>query len=72
MRESEFVICHLRSQVRDLQSLLNYLESREAVGFDEYSFLHTRLREVIGRLKEMQRFSLQRGEQHGLRAQWLN
>ena len=72
MVEAEFVICHLRSQVRNLQSLLNYLEDREAVGHEEYGYVQTALRDVIGRLKEMQRFSLERGEKHRLHAQWLN
>ena len=72
MVEAEFVIGHLRNQVRDLQSLLNYLEDREAVGHEEYGYVQTRLRDVIGRLKEMQRFSSERGEKHLLRAQWLN
>ncbi len=69
MVEEEFVISHLRSQVGNLQSLLNYLESRDAVGEDEYVFLHTKIREVIGRLKDMERWSSRRG---GLRAEWLN
>ena len=32
MVEAELVICHLHSQVRNLQSLLNDLKNREAVG----------------------------------------
>lgn len=72
MEESEFVIANLRHQVRDLQSLLNYLENRERVSVDEYSYVNAKLQEVIRRLREMERFSLQRGEQHGLRAHWLN
>lgn len=72
MVESEFVIGSLRTQVRDLQSLLNYLESREGVGHEEYTYLQCRLREVIGRLKQTERFSVERGGEHRLRAQWLN
>lgn len=72
MVEAELVICHLRSQVRSLQSLLNYLENRDAVGHEEYGYVQATLRDVIERLKEMQRFSSERGEQHLLRAQWLN
>jgi len=72
MVEAEFVIANLRGQVRNLQGMLNYLESREGVGQEEYSYLQTRLQEVIGRLKDMRRFSLDRGERHRLRAQWIN
>ena len=72
MVEVEYVISHLRSQVGNLQSLLDYLESCEMVGREEYSYLHTKLREVIGRLKEMERFSSQHGQLHSLRAQRLN
>ncbi len=72
MVEAEFVICHLRSQVRHLQSLLNYLESRDAVGYEDYSYTQTKLREVIGRLREMERFSSHRGASHLLQAQWVN
>lgn len=72
MVESEFVICHLRNQVRYLQSLLNYLESRETVRQEDYAYVQTRLREVIGQLKEMQRFSATRGGRPSLQAQWLN
>ncbi len=72
MAEAELVIGNLRTQVRDLQSLLNYLESREVVGSDDYTYLHSRLREVIGRLKETERFSSERGGEFRLRAQWLN
>lgn len=66
------MMCHLRSQVRNLQSMLNYLESREGVGDEEYAYLQTKLHEMIGRLKEMKRFSSQRVGVPGLRAQWLN
>lgn len=70
MVEAEFVIGNLRSQVRNLQSVLNYLESRDGVGCEDYSYLETKLREVIGRLKEMQRFSSGRGGAPLLRARW--
>lgn len=72
MVEAEYVICHLRSQARDLQSLLNYLESREQVKNEDYSFLHTKLREVIKQLKEMERYSSQRKAMPSLKAVWLN
>ena len=72
MAEAEFVICHLRSQVRNLQSMLNYLESREGVGDEEYAYLQTKLHEVIGRLRDVQRFSGRRSDLQQLQAQWLN
>ncbi len=72
MVEAEFVICHLRSQVRNLQSMLNYLESREGVGDEEYAYLQTKLHEVIGRLRDVQRFSGRRSDLQQLQAQWLN
>ena len=72
MVEAELLIGHLRRQVRNLQSLLNYLESREAVQDEEYAYSHTRLRELIGDLKALERFSLERGTVHNLRAVWMN
>ena len=72
MVEAELVICNLRSQVRNLQSLLNYLEDREAIGHEDYSYVQTTLHEVIGRLRDMERFSGKRREQCMARAQWLN
>lgn len=72
MVEAEFVIGNLRNQIRSLQSMLHYLESREAVGYEEYAYLGFHLREIVLRLKEMQKFSSDRGERHLLRAQWLN
>lgn len=72
MVEAEFVIGNLRAQVRNLQSMLHYLESRDSVGHEEYAYLGTRLREIVTRLKDMQRFSSDRGEKHRLLAQWLN
>jgi hypothetical protein len=72
MVEAELLIGHLRSQVRNLQSLLHYLENREAVEHDDYSYSHGKLRELIGNFKELQRFTSQRGAMHRLRAEWLN
>ena len=57
MVEAEYVICHLRSQARNLQAMLDYLESRETVASEECSFIHTTLREVIQQLKAMERYS---------------
>ena len=68
MVEAEFVICSLRGQAHSLQSIVHYLESREKLGHEDYSFLHTKLREVSKQLKEMERYSSQRGHPHGLRA----
>jgi hypothetical protein len=72
MIEAELVICNLRSQVRNLQSLLNYLEAREVIGHEDYSYVRAKLQEVIGRLRDMERFSGQRREHQLMRAQWLN
>jgi hypothetical protein len=72
MVEAELLIGHLRGQVRNLQSLLNYLESRDRVQEDDYSYSHAKLRELIDNLKELERFSAQRRDIHRLRAEWVN
>ncbi len=72
MVDVELLISHLRSQVRNLQSLVHYLENRGAVEGEDYSYSAQRLRELIGHLKEMERFSSQRGRMRALRAHWLN
>ena len=72
MVEAEYVICNLRSQARDLQAMLDYLESREMVASEDYSLLHTKLREVIKQLKAMERYSSQRKAMPCLKAVWLN
>ncbi len=72
MVEAELLIGHLRRQVRNLQSLLNYLEDRDAVGMEDYAYSHTRLRELIGDLRALERFSLERDTVHNLRAVWMN
>ena len=72
MVESDLLISHLRGQIRNLQSLLIYLEGREEVRGEDYSYSHAKLRELIGGLKSLERFSLQRGTAHNLRAAWLN
>ncbi len=72
MVEADLLIGNLRQQVRNLQSLLNYLEGRQAVETDDYSYSHTRLQELIQDLKSLERFSLDRGRIHNLRAVWLN
>ena len=72
MVEAELLIGHLRRQVRDLQSLLNYLESRPVVEQDDFSYSQTKLRELVSGLKELERFSSQRATVHSLRAAWLN
>ena len=72
MVEADLLIGHLRSQVRNLQSLLQYLDGRESVEHDDYSYSHGKLRELIGSLKELERFTSQRGAVHRLRAEWLN
>ena len=72
MVEAELLIGHLRRQVRHLQSLLNYLESRDEVAQEDYSYSHVKLRELIASLRDLERFSLQRGTIHNMRAAWLN
>ena len=62
MVEAERCIGHLRSHARNLQSLLYYLDNRKAVEREEYSDSADRLREPIGRLKEIAHVSLQHGE----------
>ena len=54
------------------RSLLQYLENREAVEGEDYAYSADRLRELVGRLKEIERFSSHRGQMRALRAQWLN
>ena len=72
MVEAELLIGHLRTQVRDLQSLLNYLESRHGVGPEEYGYSGERLRELIAQLRGLECFTLERGATHRLKAEWLN
>ena len=72
MVEAELLIGQLCRQVRDLQSLVNYLESREALAETDYAYSHTKLRELIGGLKQLERFSTEREASHRLRAAWLN
>lgn len=72
MVEAEYVIGKLRNQARELQSLLNYLESRETVAGEDYVFLHTKLREVIQQLKETERYSFHGQTIPCLKAVWLN
>jgi hypothetical protein len=72
MVEAEYVVCHLRSQARNLQEMLHYLESRETVERGDYEFVHAKLREVIKQLKEMERYSSQRKSMPCLKAVWLN
>ena len=69
---AELLIGDLRNQTRELQSLLNYLESCEMVGHEEYAYLHVQLRWVIGRLRKMDQLSSKRGVQFYLPARWLN
>jgi hypothetical protein len=72
MVEAELLIGHLRNEVHNLQSLLNYLESRNAMRREEYLYLKEKLREVVGRLNSVRRWSSQREQQALLRAAWLN
>ena len=72
MVEAELLIGHLRRHVRDLQSLVNSLESHQAVREEEDTYSRSRLRELIGALRGLERFSQQRGTVHNLRTVWLN
>ena len=72
MVEAELLIGHLRKQVRNLQSLLSYLENRDRVQHEDYAYSLVKLRELISGLRELEGFSSQRGEIHRLRAEWLN
>ena len=72
MVEAELLTGHLRRQVRDLQSLLNYLESRLQIEHNDYSYSQTKLRNLIKGLRELEQFTLQRGAAHIARAAWLN
>jgi len=72
MVEAELLISHLRRQMRDMQSLVNYLESRDRVAREDFSYSRSKLRELIAGLKDLERFSLQRATAHNMRAAWLN
>ena len=72
MKETDVVISHLRSQSRTIEELLHYLESRPGMTQDDYTYLHSQLQTVIGRLKEMERFSSERGAVHARHAHWFN
>ena len=70
MGSGELFVLNLRYQVRCLQSLINYLESREAVEQQELSYSQARLREVVERLDELSRLLAHVAKP--LRAEWLN
>lgn len=74
MVENEFFILHLRSGVHDLQALVNYLENREGVGYEEYSYSQARLQQVVKRLQELEKFYSKRLDPDMLQAQaqWVN
>lgn len=72
MVDAELLIGQLLSQVRNLQSLVHYLENRGVVEGEDYSYSAQRLRELIRQLKEMERFASQRSRMRALRAHWLN
>ena len=70
MMEAEQLIIGLRGQVRTLQSMLNYLESRDALERDDYAFCETKLKDIVRSLQGLQEFAAK--ERGGLRAVWLN
>ncbi len=71
MADTEYVINGLRSQMRDLQSVVNYLESREAVAGEDYAYISGRLRELVAQLRTLEQFSSAR-RSSTQRAGWLN
>ncbi len=73
MVEAELLLMgRLRKQVQHLQALLSYLENRTVVEQEDYAYSHTKLRELVGGLKELERFTARcRGAQQ-LRAEWFN
>ncbi|OGW91850.1 MAG: hypothetical protein A3D28_05085 [Omnitrophica bacterium RIFCSPHIGHO2_02_FULL_63_14] len=66
------MIQELRHQVANLRSLLSHLENQEKVGHEEYAYLHAKLQDIIGRLRELERSSGKRRGPPDLRAEWLN
>ncbi len=72
MMEIEQFVVRLRGEVRELQSLLNYLENRELVLRDDYAYVHAKLKDTMQRLGELAQLSSQRGGGLALRAEWLN
>lgn len=71
MADTEYVINCLRSQMRDLQSVVNYLESREAVAGEDYAYVSGQLRELVAQLRALEQFSAAR-RSASRRAGWLN
>ena len=71
MAEAEFVITGLRTQVRELQSLVNYFESREHITGDDYRFTAQRLQGLVNRLKSLEQYAYQRRDT-ALQAEWRN
>ena len=71
MGEEDFVMSQLRGQVQRFNSVMTYLESRPAVGAEEYAYMRTTLHDMIGRLKELERFASERGQAHQTRTQWV-
>ena len=72
MIEAELLIGQLRRQVQDLESLVNFLDGRDALAEDDYAYSHAKLRQLIESLRGLERFSTEREASHRLRAAWLN
>ena len=72
MVEKELLIGRLRDQVRNLQSLLNYLENRERVAQEDCSYGHATVSDVIKRLRELEQQFSQSHTVQRLHAEWLN
>ncbi len=72
MMNTEWYILNLRAQVRNLQSLLNYLESREGMLAEDFAYSGEKLREVTKSLKELEERASRQGSRYLLSARWLN
>ena len=72
MVESEVLIAHLRRQVQDLETLVDYLESRQPVTTNTRVYSQAKLHALIIRLHELERFSRERGAAHHTRPAWWN
>ena len=72
MVEADLLIGHLRSQARELQSLLSYLENREGLRAEDYTYSQSKLCQLIRQLKELAQFSARHASAQQLQAHWLN
>ncbi len=71
MAEAEFVMTSLQTQMRELQSLVNYFESRESITGEDYRFIAERLQGLVTRLRSLEHYAYQR-RGTALQAAWRN